>query len=134
MEIKKTISKYSYRIEAKPGGGFVAYSTDPSVEAIEGPTREEVIQQVEAKISAILGEQFPKLEKLLHSDLKIGGLHMKVDGKVSVTNQSGSGDAQTTLSQPSSSQPGFPAKLFANPFFLYQPSTRQRLHGTDTAG
>ncbi len=82
MEFKQTISKFVYRIEAKPEGGFIARSSDPSVTPIEGSTRAEVEQKVQASISAALGQQFPALKAVLekqgikttyHVDAKPGG-------------------------------------------------------------
>ena len=31
MELKRLISHFTYRIELKPGGGFIAQPSDPSV-------------------------------------------------------------------------------------------------------
>jgi hypothetical protein len=42
MELKRLISHFTYRIEPKPGGGFIAHPADPSVAPLEAPTREEL--------------------------------------------------------------------------------------------
>jgi len=80
MEIKKTITKYSYRIEAKPGGGFVAHPADSSMETVEGATKEEVLKKVEEKIGGLIGKEFPAIEKLLRADPNIYRIEAKLDG------------------------------------------------------
>ncbi len=63
MEIKHTFfSKFLYRIEPKPEGGFIARSKDPGVPPIEGATREEIDQKIQASIGADLAAQFPGLK------------------------------------------------------------------------
>src|SRR5205807_9887900 len=41
MEIKRLITHFTYRIEPKPEGGFIAHAADPSVPPLEASTREE---------------------------------------------------------------------------------------------
>jgi len=98
METKRTTARFSYRIEEKPGGGFIARSTDPGAEPLEGETKEEVLRNVEAKISAIIGEQLPSF--------KFGGLNLTAKTKVNVTHQTRFGDSSNPASQPGFSQPG----------------------------
>jgi hypothetical protein len=59
MEINRLVSKYVYRIEPKPGGGFIARASDPSVSAIEASSREELQQKIQAAVFAGLGADFP---------------------------------------------------------------------------
>lgn len=59
MEINRLVSKYVYRIEPKPGGGFTARASDPSVPVIEAATREELQQKIQAAVLAGLGADFP---------------------------------------------------------------------------
>ena len=40
MELKRLITHFTYRIEPKPEGGFIAHATDPTVPPLEAPTRE----------------------------------------------------------------------------------------------
>jgi hypothetical protein len=61
MELKHLVKQFSYRIEPKPGGGFIARSTDPAVPPLEAPTREELQRQIGEKLSAALAESFPGL-------------------------------------------------------------------------
>lgn len=80
MEIHKTLTKYFYRIEAKPGGGFVGIPADATMVTIEGATREEVLQKIEEKIGAAIGKEFPGIEKLLHTDPNVYRIEAKPDG------------------------------------------------------
>jgi hypothetical protein len=58
MELKKTTS-FSYHIEQKPGGGFIARPDDPQMETLEGATEQEVEQKIGAKMIGTIGEQMP---------------------------------------------------------------------------
>jgi hypothetical protein len=79
MDFKTVISRFVYRIEPKPGGGFIATCKDPSAPAIEGATREEVQKKIQETISASLGTEFPALKSALATnDLK---LHYHVEAK-----------------------------------------------------
>jgi len=62
MEIKHLVSKYVYRIEPKPEGGFIALASDPSVPSIEAATREELQKKIQSTILAGLGADFPGLQ------------------------------------------------------------------------
>lgn len=62
MDLKRLVSHFSYKIEPKPEGGFIARATDPSVPAIEAPTREEVIDKVRQNIMSTLSTEFPALK------------------------------------------------------------------------
>jgi hypothetical protein len=62
MELKSLITHFTYRIEPKPEGGFVAHATDPSAPALEAPTREELQKKIQANIFAALEMEFPGLK------------------------------------------------------------------------
>ena len=62
MELKRLISHFTYRIEPKPGGGFMAHPSDPSVAPIEAPTRKELQKMIQENILAGLSAQFPGLK------------------------------------------------------------------------
>jgi hypothetical protein len=62
MELKRLISHFTYRIEPKPGGGFIAHPADPSVAPLEAPTREELQKKIQENILAGLSAQFPGLK------------------------------------------------------------------------
>ena len=82
MEIKRLISHFTYRIEPKPGGGFIAHATDPAVPPLEAATREELQEKIQANIAAALVREFPGLKLpletkevnfLFHIERKPGG-------------------------------------------------------------
>jgi len=62
MEIKRLITHFTYRIEPKPEGGFIAHATDPSVPPLEAPSREELQQKIQANIAAAVAAEFPGLK------------------------------------------------------------------------
>jgi hypothetical protein len=62
MELKRLISHFTYRIETKPGGGFIAHPADPSVAPLEAPTREELQKKIQENTLAGLSAQFPGLK------------------------------------------------------------------------
>jgi hypothetical protein len=79
MSFQQIFSQFVYRIEPKPGGGFIATCKDPAVPAIEGATRSEVEQKIRDAISSTLGSQFPALATALQeNDLP---LHYHVENK-----------------------------------------------------
>jgi hypothetical protein len=79
MEFKTVLSRFIYRIEAKPGGGFIATCKDPTAPAIEGATRQEVQQKIQENIAANLAAQFPALKSALEANgVK---LHYHVESK-----------------------------------------------------
>lgn len=72
MELKSIFSKFIYRIEPKPGGGFIATCKDSTAPAIEGATRQEVQRKIQESIAANLGTQFPALQSALAgNDVKL---------------------------------------------------------------
>jgi hypothetical protein len=62
MELKRLITHFTYRIEPKPEGGFIAHATDPTVPPLEAPTREELQGKIQANIAAGLASEFPGLK------------------------------------------------------------------------
>jgi len=62
MELKQLITKFTYRIEPKPEGGFIARATDPAVPPLEAPTREELQRKIQETIFAGLTNEFPGLK------------------------------------------------------------------------
>ena len=61
MDLKRIISTFTYRIEPKPQGGFIAHANDPSLPPLEAPTRMELQQKIQANIGAALAREFPGL-------------------------------------------------------------------------
>ncbi len=62
MELKRLITHFTYRIEPKPGGGFIAHATDPTVPPLEATTHDELQQKIQANIVAGLAAEFPSLK------------------------------------------------------------------------
>ncbi|HKU27035.1 MAG TPA: hypothetical protein VJQ54_16285 [Candidatus Sulfotelmatobacter sp.] len=62
MDLKRLVTHFTYRIEPKPEGGFIARPTDPSVQPLEAPTREELQKLIREKIFAGLATEFPGLK------------------------------------------------------------------------
>jgi hypothetical protein len=93
MEIKRTISPIAYRIEQKPEGGFIARCSDPNVPPLEGASRFELEQQIQAKITAEMESQFPGLKIPFNtSETKFITLGTKPDG--SIFSESGNSSVQ----------------------------------------
>lgn len=62
MDLKRLITRFTYRIEPKPEGGFIAHPSDPTVPPLEAPTREELQQKIQANVVAGLAAEFPALK------------------------------------------------------------------------
>jgi hypothetical protein len=62
MELKRLISQFTYRIEPKREGGFIAHASDPAVPPLEAATRQELQQKIQANIAAALAAEFPGLK------------------------------------------------------------------------
>src|SRR5262249_24637655 len=82
MEFKDVLSQFIYRIEARPGGGFIGTSRDPAATPIEGATREEGQKKIQERIAAAMATQFPEIRPALersnvhlhyHIEPKAGG-------------------------------------------------------------
>jgi hypothetical protein len=67
MELKHLTKYFSYRIEAKPEGGFIGRASDPTLPPLEAPTREELQQNIQANIATDLVAAFPGLKLPLES-------------------------------------------------------------------
>lgn len=59
VDLKRLITHVSYRIEEKPGGGFVAHPYDPDSPPLEAPTRLELNQLIQARNTEMLAKEFP---------------------------------------------------------------------------
>ena len=62
MELKRLITHFTYRIEPKPEGGFIAHATDPTMPPLEAATREELQRKIQANIAGALAAEFPGLK------------------------------------------------------------------------
>ncbi len=79
-------NKFSYRIEPKPEGGFVAKPAEPGLPTIEGETREEVQQKIEAAITEMIGKQLPSI-------FKLGNLTLRLNSNINFSTRSSSSAA-----------------------------------------
>ena len=59
MDSRTTNLKLKYRIEERPGIGWVAISDDPASETIEAATKVELFEKLREKTAALLGSQLP---------------------------------------------------------------------------
>jgi len=83
--------KYSFHIEPKAGGGFIAHSTDPGQPPIEGATHEEVQQTLAEKLAGALGGYLlPELSQALGTPINSGDVKVFVNRRVSFTTGTGS--------------------------------------------
>lgn len=57
MHIRRTVTSFSYKIESKPEGGFIARSSDPSIPSLEAETREELQKQIQAKVASVVSAE-----------------------------------------------------------------------------
>ena len=78
MNANTTSVKFSYHIQPKEGGGFVAIPSDPALKTIEGSTKEEVEQKIQARISEMIEVELPM-------SLKLGGINVSVKPKINFT-------------------------------------------------
>jgi hypothetical protein len=62
MELKHLIKSFTYRIEPKPEGGFVARAIEPSVPPLEAATREELQKMIQARVAEAMAAEFPGLK------------------------------------------------------------------------
>ena len=62
MEFKRLFSQFTYHIEAKPEGGFIARASDPTLPPLEAPNQMELRQKIQDSINAAIATQFPGLK------------------------------------------------------------------------
>lgn len=97
MDTKGTTTKFRYRIEPKPGGGFIARAEEGPAESLEGATQEEVQRKLDDKLTGLVGEMLHNdkltemVGEILHDHKHIERADHKVDGaqiRLSVTSTS----------------------------------------------
>jgi hypothetical protein len=60
-DLKRLITHFTYRIEKKSDGSFIAHATDPTLPPLEAPTRLELQQKIQQNVNAALMAEFPGL-------------------------------------------------------------------------
>ena len=82
MDVKRLMAQFTYRIEPKSDGGFIAHGTDPSLPPIEAPTRWELRDKIQQNINAALATEFPQLKLPLEQKQLRASFHIerKPDG------------------------------------------------------
>jgi len=62
MDLKRLMPYFTYHIEAKSEGGFIARAADPSLPPLEASTRPELQEKIRQNISTALAAEFPGLK------------------------------------------------------------------------
>jgi hypothetical protein len=110
METRAT-TKFRYRIEPKPGGGFVARAEEGPAETLEGATQEELRQKIDDKFTAVVGEMLHNEDltkivgEMLHDPQKMRSAELQIGGaqvRVNVNSKS----STTSLSRPATPSAG----------------------------
>jgi hypothetical protein len=92
--------KYSFHIEPKPGGGFIAQSNDPAQPHLEGATHEEVHNQLADNLAGMLGKLLlPTLSETLGKQTRSGDVNVVVNKKVVFRTKFGSLGSATSQNQ-----------------------------------
>jgi hypothetical protein len=68
MDLKRLITQFTYRIEPKPEGGFIAHASDPNIAPLEASTREELQRKIQENIASNLAAEFPGLKLPLDNE------------------------------------------------------------------
>ena len=98
MNVKNLKMKVTYRIEAKPGGGFIARAADPSAPSIEAATREELQEKIRTETLEKLAGELPVLKRLLETQFKPGEMVKSKQSSTVVIRTTGSDTVVTELS------------------------------------
>src|SRR5260370_5625371 len=75
--VKGKMKMFTHHIEAKPDGGFIAHASDPNLPPLEAPSRMELQQKIQAKISATLTAEFPGLKLPAESQQQVLDFHIE---------------------------------------------------------
>lgn len=110
MDAKTATTKFRYRIEPKPGGGFIARAEEGPGETLAGATTEELQQKLNDQFTGIVGQMLHNdkltemVGEMLHDPKKQRGAEFKLGGaqiRLNVTTKS----STTPLLQPTASSP-----------------------------
>ena len=101
------VRRINYRIEPKPGGGYIGHGDNPNMPVIEGATHEEVEQKLKEMLLQRVDEQLGKLH--------LGGLSLSLHTKISQTHIGPDGTVTTSTTVDGVPQPGAVAAFAGQP-------------------
>jgi hypothetical protein len=110
MDVKRLITQFTYRIEQKPGGGFVAHSSNPGAPPLEAPTRSELQQKIQDNINSVLKQEFPGLQL---PDNKRVSFHLERQADGNFAFHSSDPNAQSTTAPHEEVESHFAEKMFS---------------------
>lgn len=136
MEIKHLIHKYVYHMEPRPGGGFIARATDPSVPALEADTREELSEKIQATVFAALNRDFPGLKLPLETPGKQFAFHVErnAQGGFDIHTSSNPGASPVTAASHDEVESHFAEKLITLFGKYFAPELAQALAAPSAKG
>jgi hypothetical protein len=111
MDLKSLISHFTYHIEPKPDGGFIARASDPTLPPIEAPTRWELNDKVRQNIGAAMAAEFPGLKLPLENQQLKATFHIERTPDGSFTIHSSDPNSPSTEAAPHEIESKFAEKL-----------------------
>jgi hypothetical protein len=111
MDLKRLITHFTYHIEPKPDGGFVARASDPTLPPIEAPTRLELQQKIQQNISAAMAAEFPGLKLPTENQQLKATFHIERTPDGSFTIHSSDPNSPSTEAAPHEIESKFAEKL-----------------------
>jgi hypothetical protein len=88
---RRSVSKFSYRLEEKPEGGFIARPSDPAMGVLEGVTKEAVQHKINERLGSLTGE--PLADSFGNSN----GINVTTNQQVSVQFLRGGSSAPSAI-------------------------------------
>jgi hypothetical protein len=111
MDLKRLITHFTYHIEPKPDGGFIARASDPTLPPIEAPTRLELQQKIQQNISAAMAAEFPGLKLPTENQQLKATFHIERTPDGSFTIHSSDPNSPSTEAAPHEIESKFAEKL-----------------------
>ena len=111
MDLKRLITHFTYHIEPKREGGFIARASDPTLPPLEAPTRFELQQKIQQNISAALAAEFPGLNLPRDNQQLKVAFHIERTPDGSFTIHSGDPNSPSTEAAPHEIESKFAEKL-----------------------
>jgi hypothetical protein len=111
MDLKRLITHFTYHIEPKPGGGFIARAGDPTLPPLEAQTRWELDDKVRQNIGAAMAAEFPGLKLPLENQQLKATFHIEGTSDGSFTIHSSDPNSPSTEAAPHEIESKFAEKL-----------------------